>query len=336
MESKSIILTFDYELFLLKSGTPEACIFNPTERILAILGSGNIKATFFIDILYYIRLKENHNLHGATITKYENQIKLLLDKGHNLELHIHPHWLDAKFDSYEWVFEDFSRYCFTNFTEEEINSLFKKCYTELNMLCKKFQPEYKITAYRMGGLCILPFPHLESLFSSYEIKIDSSVAPRLKATEKYQSFDYSDIENINYYKFNKNPILAEADGKFTELPISTYKRELYDKFLEKTFALKYNKQLHKVSGDGSGTGTYSKSKIFSSAKLKTYFMPFTLDGCMPETIIRKIKQSKNSIITFISHPKLFSALSEKTLKLLIKERYTFKCIPQIAEITENE
>jgi glycosyltransferase involved in cell wall biosynthesis len=56
---------------------------------------------------------------------------------------------------------------------------------------------------------------------------------------------------------------------------------------------------------------------------------------MPETILRKVKRSKNSIITFISHPKLFSLMSEKTLRILMGKEFYFKTANAISEKTSD-
>ena len=45
---KSILLTFDYELFLgPSSGTAQNCIITPTEKILEVLANTKSKAIFF-------------------------------------------------------------------------------------------------------------------------------------------------------------------------------------------------------------------------------------------------------------------------------------------------
>ena len=39
------------------------------------------------------------------------QIEDILKRGHRIELHIHPHWLDAKYcEDGSWDFSDFTHY----------------------------------------------------------------------------------------------------------------------------------------------------------------------------------------------------------------------------------
>jgi hypothetical protein len=75
--------------------------------------------------------------------------------------------------------------------------------------------------------------------------------------------------------------------------------------------------------------------MFSISKLNNYYVPFSLDGSIPEIIIRKIRQSNNSIITFIAHPKLFSQVSEKTIKLLLEKNFRFHTITHILKMKSN-
>ena len=55
---RKILITLDYELFFLKSGSIGKCIIEPTERLLSILDKENIKASFFVDSGYILKLKE--------------------------------------------------------------------------------------------------------------------------------------------------------------------------------------------------------------------------------------------------------------------------------------
>ena len=61
-EEIKLFLTFDYELFLRKSGSIYNCILKPTSLIIDKLQRNNIKAVFFIDILqmYMLRKKQSY------------------------------------------------------------------------------------------------------------------------------------------------------------------------------------------------------------------------------------------------------------------------------------
>ena len=59
MNTKNLLITFDYELFLgRRSGRPLDCILQPTQLLLDKLKLYGAKAVFFVDATYLCRLKE--------------------------------------------------------------------------------------------------------------------------------------------------------------------------------------------------------------------------------------------------------------------------------------
>ena len=108
---KPCLLTFDYELFFKESGTPQACLLAPTYDLLTLLDKTGGKVTFFIDALYLRRLQEARE-HAETYAWIESQIKTMVEKGHRIELHLHPHWLDATWNTSKesWDFPSLFRH----------------------------------------------------------------------------------------------------------------------------------------------------------------------------------------------------------------------------------
>src|SRR5229473_8441061 len=101
-----IFFTFDYELFFgAKSGSAEKCLIEPTNELIRIAGKSNAAFTFFIDAGYLKRLDEFRNKFNtlekdyAAVTK---QLESLRRNGHDLQLHIHPHWEDSYYDGTTW------------------------------------------------------------------------------------------------------------------------------------------------------------------------------------------------------------------------------------------
>ena len=98
-----ILLTFDYELFLYKSGTVENCLIKPTDLLIEYFNKFNIKATFFVDILFYNLISKRPDFSEQALL-IKNQLQRLLKDGHRLELHLHPQWLNSKYEDNEWIF----------------------------------------------------------------------------------------------------------------------------------------------------------------------------------------------------------------------------------------
>ena len=105
---KSLILTLDYELYGNGSGDIYTHIIEPTERILALAGEYKAKITFFVEVVEFWRIEEewlNGNKMGYDKNPIEDvrkQLQTAHKQGHDIQLHIHPQWVDAEYKNGAW------------------------------------------------------------------------------------------------------------------------------------------------------------------------------------------------------------------------------------------
>jgi hypothetical protein len=166
---KEILLTFDYELFLgSKSGSAESCMLLPTQRILKVLGEYNAKAIFFVDTTYLWKFKndaDQNSKHQKTLNEILEQVKRI-SENHYVYLHIHPHWLDAIYDSNfdNWDLSNVRYFTINNLDANTREKLLHECYTLLQQ-----NSLTKVEGYRAGGLFVQPFSTLKSFLESTQI-----------------------------------------------------------------------------------------------------------------------------------------------------------------------
>ena len=320
---KKIFLTFDYEMFLRKSGSINNCILKPTELIIETLNKNNIKAIFFIDILHLFMLRKAEQIDD--FNKLNNNILQLLKNGHQVELHIHPHWLDAVYDkeSEEWDLSNDAKYCFDSLDSIEQKKTFDFAFNELNNIVKSYDSNYKITCFRAGGLCLQPFDIFKPLLKKYNIYIESSIAPGMKSTSSTHAYDYTSHKIREPYRFTTDPLNADMNGEFKEFPITTYEINLFDKFNQKLFSIWQSKST--IFGDGQAIPPTKRQISFYDKFKKTKYF-YSLDGDYNEKVLlKKMKKSKMNSITFISHPKLMSHKSLETInKIARNEHFEFE------------
>ncbi|HEY3249790.1 MAG TPA: hypothetical protein VGK25_01600, partial [Ignavibacteria bacterium] len=222
---KKIILTIDYELFLGKqTGTVEKCMIEPTYKLAEILDINNSKMTVFWDILHYYRLTELENDYPEIKNDrklIDEQIWFLLSKGHDVQLHLHPHWLDAQYKDGEWKFK-YHRFNLHALSEEDnpekIDTI-TGCITISKQLMekeiRKYSPGYNVSSYRAGGYLIEPFEKLKKAFEHNNIYVDSSVLPGMFNDNLINKYDFRNYPDNNYYRFNKSPSEIFIQGNFT-------------------------------------------------------------------------------------------------------------------------
>ena len=109
---KRIILSYDYELFFGdRSGTVQKSLIEPTNQLLDAMDSVGFKGNFFIDwqMIKYLSM-EDDNRCKQDYDAIVNQLKDIVHRGHRIELHIHPHWVDAKYNGDgTWNFNQFEQ-----------------------------------------------------------------------------------------------------------------------------------------------------------------------------------------------------------------------------------
>lgn len=318
--NKEICLTFDYELYFYESGTLENCILTPVDELRQVFREHNIPAVFFIDVIYIKRLKEHCPLDAL---KVENQLKDLVKEGHRIELHLHPHWLDAEYRHGTWHFPDYNRYRLHSLSEEEITELFMEGTAYLEGLASQAEPGYKVKAFRAGGWCIQPFEKLKKGFSEAGILIDSSASPGVKGEGEAHFFDFTKVPKKDSYRFSEKVHERHPEGEFIEVPITNYKKSFLDKILYK----KMEDRRTITWGDGRGIPFAGNTNPLLE-KLKTKRVMYCLEIKNRDYILHLLKKDKRLRINFISHPK---AISDESLRC-IRDMKAAGCVFQTLDV----
>jgi len=313
--SNNILITLDYELFFgAKVGSLKNCILYPTNRLLNILDKYDIKATFFVDSGYLVKLEEFKNKFPYLEKEYDDvvrQIKELDKNGHNIQLHIHPHWEDSYFDGNNWIMNT-KRYRLHAFNESEIEDIlfrYKKVLT--NIIGDK------IFAHRAGGWCMQPFDKLKNAFKKHNIWLDSTVFENGMNHSKTHYFDFRNSPKKIEWNFEDDPLVENKNGFFKEFPISAYRLSpLF--FWKLVFFKKFGSKEHNTFGDGAAAGGSKKDKV----RMLTSFTNsvVSIDGYKSsflQSAYDAFLQKNNNNFIIIGHPKAMSEYSLKKLEEFI-------------------
>lgn len=317
--SKKILFTFDYELFLgVNSGTVNNCLIKPTEKIMELFDIYKIEhAIFFVDTTYLLRLKEMKS--PICIKDYEaiiSQLIQLVDKGHYIFPHIHPHWLDAIYDptTNQWSLNNYTKYRFHAISPEQRESLFEDSIALLRKIVCKSKKKYSINAYRAGGWSIQPFADFLPCFRKYGIRHEFSVLKGFKNLSEAQYFNFTTCPSASVYRFSKDPCILDEQGEYIEYTISTLPVSYRLYWLSKLWAKYLWKIGQRSIGDGKGlvikeaSLIAGKKDLIGSENREMISLELLTTIKMP---YYKAFLKNNDYMHFISHPKM---LSEHNLK----------------------
>lgn len=328
-EPRALLLSLDYELFFGRSGSVEQCLFAPCDALLAALRSMDVTVTFFVDagmILCMQRHAGSHVRVSRLAGRVRKHVEALASLGHEIALHVHPHWEHTSWRDGEWDFSG-TRYKLDAFTDAEIVEIvttYANCLAELSG-----QPP---TAYRAGGFCIEPFDGLRSALLEAGISIDSSVVPGASLIDLEKGFDFSHAPQADWWRFDVSPCKPEPNGLFLEMPITPqrlpatyYWKRLIDRLHRKTGAAVY--------GDGTSKSIGGR-EIFRRLAGLGRVAELSIDdpkACHIQIVQRR--SSSRRLWHLMGHPKLLSERSIETLKNFVAQM-NFQCCRPITSVAE--
>jgi hypothetical protein len=318
----NIVLSFDYELFFgASSGSPEKCMIEPAEAMAAIAKEYRAPLCFFVDTGYLdalTRFSPSNEALRRQALLFRRNLDRLAAQGHELLLHVHPHWEDAVWVDGHWDF-DLSRFCLGDFSPEAVMDIVKRHADEL----RPHTPNGRIHAYRAGGWAVQPFTAIGKALKAVGIRIDSSVYPGGQDATGKTKFDFSGAPCKEHWNFETDPVVENPQGTFLEIPISSMKvRPLYYWRLAMTRLMKSTAMT--PFGDGvvrsmpsAKNGWDKLTKLFS-----TTLYCATLDGMKAGLAMgeyRRTRRQGAETMVLLSHPKMMTSFSMKCMQQLLEE-----------------
>lgn len=306
---KRILLTFDYELFLgAKSGTVDKCLIAPTNMLLDVLKRNKMKAVFFIDTTYLMRMNELKDSYTQIGNDFELIKKQLLDiaaQGHKLCHHLHPHWIDAEYIPTEnqWSLLNDRRYNIETLSQEQKKQIFD---FSVSFLSETTGVGKTANGYRAGGLHIEPFVTVREEFERCGIDTDYSGVAKIE-------------DGVVSYKFENSTLSPDENGRFTEFPISQIRIHGLRKIVNGVY-YRLARGSKKYKPMGNGLPSAPKKKVGNASKTKLEFsLPISVELLTPVLLAyyKKLLR-KYSYVHFLSHPKLQSFATIKLLDKFLK------------------
>ncbi|HEV7232540.1 MAG TPA: hypothetical protein VGO45_14480 [Bacteroidia bacterium] len=327
MALKQLLFTFDYELFLGKrSGSARKCIIDPTDKLLTIFRNYGLKAIFFVDTVYLLRLEEiavSNKQASTDLELIKFQIRQITKDGHYVFPHIHPSWMDAVYlpEFNQWDLSNTDSYRFHSLNDQKQTALFDKSVEILRTILSPIGYDYKPIGYRAGGWCIQPFEDFKPHFEKHGIKYDFSVLKGDKFRSSFLFYDFSNtFSGPDIYSFSSDVTVPDSKGNYTEFCISMIEKPSYIKnFLNRI----YMKMIPNWYKSSSGNGFSAEAK--------------NTDDSVPEKVVKKREMISMELLTrakldayfgfiesnnymhFISHPKMLSQHNLVAFKLFLSK-----------------
>lgn len=328
MKKLKIFLTFDHELPLGGLNTDyRQAMFAPTNKILELAEEVNVKVTLFTDILCAWRFKEWDN--QGYYQPYIEQLRSALLKGHDVQLHLHPHWLTSSYSN--GVFTPSNNFCLADFKNTNhpynIAGIIEKGYSLLQAICRDINPNYRCVAYRAGGYNISPCSNI--IFSElYKngIRFDSSISRGYYFKSALSEIDFSDVPAMPNWTISKDGNYTQnAPEGIMEIPIASKPKNIFEmptRFKLKKYQSRAPENRGKQIHEGTSAGFKYKIKQALSSRMLSFdnytYSPAYLMKIL-DYHIGKYPNFETIMVSAIGHPKSMGNYSLTLMKDFISE-----------------
>lgn len=203
-----LALVDDWELSGNGSGDARELQFEPMRELVRIYDAHGVRGSFNAEVMQQLafrRFQHEHVELKELADEWDACLLETLEKGHDVQLHIHPQWKEAEYEGGAWrLGGDWS---ILNYSREEAFEMMKEAKEYLENLLRAVKPEYRCVSFRSGSWCIAPSPHMLSLLVDLGIIFDMSIVGGVRYDTKNIRLDYSACEEdfLPYY-----PVMTDA------------------------------------------------------------------------------------------------------------------------------
>ena len=328
-----LFLTFDHELPLGKLKTSySSSLFEPTQRVMDLADKLGVKVTLFSDILCGVRFKDWD--YSNFYLPYVNQLQTAIKSGHDVQLHIHPHWLSSRFENGDYLpSNDFALSDFKiNNRYGTIQSIVKMSAQALTEICKAVNPLYKCIAFRAGGFNLESCSEdiLDALYA-VGIRYDSSMLRGYYFKSSVSEVNFRHLPSMGNWTVDHKNIHKSSDTSgIIEIPVATIPKtpfEIPTAFKMKKYAERAPAPHGKVIHQSLNVDILSKLKILFSSRILSFDnYTLSLDYLMRmlKYNLEKYKSQDVLMLSIISHPKSMGDYSFQLMEhfvIKVKELY---------------
>jgi hypothetical protein len=220
-----LIITVDYELPADGLGDVRQHMVSPTEALMATCEAYGAKLTIMLEIGELWAFEDPRNSAFSRSIGYDpveeirEQLEDAVRRGHDVQLHLHPHWLSATWVERRWNL-DYQKYFLTSLDDDEMLSVVKRGKSDLESILRPIDPHYECIGFRAGHWATAPSKRYLSMLKKAGLKSDTSV---FKWGCNSPSYDYRQaFSNIEAWYTDEIDInSASEQGSILEVPIAT-------------------------------------------------------------------------------------------------------------------
>lgn len=244
---RTLVLTVDYEIFGDGSGDVRQHITEPTDRMVRACERFGMPLTVFFEVEEYLAFERERKGLQALLgydpaDEIRKQVRELARQGHDLQLHLHPEWVDCQFANGQWQLRPERSSVDSLFESvEETTAYIRQRKQVIDDLLASAGSSQRVSAYRAGAFCAQPGRRLLPALEASGIVIESSVVKGMHRRDAVAQLDFSSApEDRPYWRVREDVAIDNPAGQVIELPIFSRMRRRVHQLTPKRLLAKFS------------------------------------------------------------------------------------------------
>jgi hypothetical protein len=223
-----LVITCDYELPAGGHGDVRRHMIEPTAKLLEVCEQHGAKLTIMVEIgeLWAFekpensRFKEHLGYDPAPLIR--QQLREAVRRGHDVQLHLHPHWIHARWKAPCWSL-DYNHYQLTDFGINETVALLRQGKEDLETMLHPCCDDYECVGFRAGHWNTQPSHRYLAALREAGLRSDTSVFKWGYRDGGGTTFDYRRAFSnvLAWYACGDDINQATSETTILEVPIAT-------------------------------------------------------------------------------------------------------------------
>ncbi|MDI6449524.1 hypothetical protein [Anaerobaca lacustris] len=218
-----LVITIDYELFGNGSGDVRRDVIEPTNRLLAICDRYGAKLTLMFEVAEYWAFQEAErdgrlDLAYSPSREMERQAQDAVGRGHDVQLHLHPQWIGARYEDGLWHLHS-ERMRLIDLRDSAdpsgsaaVEARLSRGKRTLEAMLQGVDPGYGCFAFRAGGFFVQPAAAVIAGLRNAGLWADSSVVCGHVASEPCP-VDFRRAKGLPEFWWTTPDDVAECGGE---------------------------------------------------------------------------------------------------------------------------
>lgn len=242
-----LLLTLDYEIFGNGTGDVRRHMVEPTEQMARICEKHSVPLTVFFEAEEYLafcryarELEQQLGYDPAGLIR--EQVRSLVKRGHDVQLHLHPQWHGARFENGRWLLRPEMETVDHLFEEvEETIAFIRERKALLEELVGNTAP---VLAYRAGAFSAQPGKKLLPALAENYFRFDSSVVRGLFRTSGDYCLDYRGVRTgQRLWRVRDDVTREDPNGLVWEIPIHSVPVRRYQQITWSRLRAKFSRNV---------------------------------------------------------------------------------------------